>query len=103
MSFSIYSLTAEIFDKRGRLISSAKNNYNKTHPIQAKYASQVGISKAIYLHAEILAIIRCKHIKHAHKIVVKRFDKHGNPAIAKPCNICQAAISDSGIKIIEHT
>lgn len=103
MSFGIYSLTAEIYDKRGRLISSAKNNYSKTHPLQAKYASKVGINEAIYLHAEILAIVRCKDMNRAHKIVVKRFDKHGNPAIAKPCPICQAAIKDSGIKIIEHT
>jgi len=103
MSFGSYSLTAEIFDKRGRRISSGKNFYQKSHPFQAKCAKRAGKEDAIYLHAEIHAIVKCKNLTDAYKIRVERFDKNGNPMIAKPCPICQIAIQEAGIEIVEHT
>lgn len=98
-----YSLTAVIYDRQGRVISIGQNSYIKTHPLQAFHARKSGKEKSIYLHAEIHAITRCKDISQAHKIVVTRYDKNGNPAPAMPCIICQSAIKSTPIKIIEHT
>lgn len=103
MSYNVYELKAEIFDKRGRKISEGKNWYEKSHPVQAKYARMVGREDAIYLHAEIHAITKCRNLEDAHKIVISRYDKNGHPRLAKPCPICQAAIDDVGIEVIEHT
>lgn len=96
-------VTAKIYDKRGRLLSVGKNSYTKTHPLQAFHASRVGQGEQIYLHAEIAAIANCKNISKAHKIVVERFSKRGEPLLACPCPICSDGIRATPIKIIEHT
>ncbi len=96
-------LTAIIYDRKGRILSIGKNSYLKTHPLQAKYASKVGEDYKIFLHAEIAAIVRCDDLTKAHKIVIMRFDRSGNPKLAKPCNICKSAIEEAGIKLVEHT
>jgi deoxycytidylate deaminase len=96
-------MTAIIYDKRGRVLSIGKNNYTKSHPLQARYSKMVGEEKKIYLHAEIAAIIRCRNLERAHKIFVARAGKDGGYAMAKPCPACMTAIKESGIKIIEHT
>jgi deoxycytidylate deaminase len=99
----VYSITAIIYDKRGNILSVGKNSYVKTHPLQAKYAERVGTPGKIFIHAEIDAIVKLRHHKKAHKIVVFRYDEFGAPRNAKPCPICQQAIAATGIKVIEHT
>ena len=96
-------VTAIIYDKRGRILSIGKNSYVKTHPLQAKYANEVGLGEQVFLHAEIAAIIKCKHLSRAHTIKVFRFNKDGTEANAKPCNICAEAIRRAGIERIEYT
>ena len=103
MTRSRFDITAIIYDKRGRVLSIGKNSYVKTHPYQAKFAERVGLPHKQFLHAEIHAIVKCRHLIKAHKIVVIRFDKSGEAKSAKPCPVCQSAIEASGIKIIEHT
>jgi tRNA(Arg) A34 adenosine deaminase TadA len=103
MSKTRQYITAIIYDKRGRVLSMGQNQYLKTHPMQAKFAHEVGQDEKMFLHAEIHAIVRCKKLFKAHKIFVSRWDKRGNPMLAKPCLICQSAIKHAGIKIIEHT
>ncbi len=98
-----FELTAIIYDKKGRVLSIGKNSYAKTHPYQAECAKKAGLPDKIFLHAEIHAIIKCRNLDKAHKIVVYRFDDEGNPATAKPCPVCAGAIECAGIKIIEHT
>ena len=98
-----FHITAIIYDKRGRIISIGRNQYLKTHPLQKKYAEKVGLEKKIYLHAEVDAIIRCRDLKLARKILITRFNGTGEPMNATPCKICQEAIRVAGIKIIEHT
>jgi tRNA(Arg) A34 adenosine deaminase TadA len=95
-------LIAKCYDKKGRLLSVGFNSYTKTHPIQRYFARKVGHAKKEYLHAEIAAIIRAKD-KLIHKITIERYDRHGNPACAKPCKICQEAIQAYGIHQIEYT
>ena len=92
---------AQVFDKRGRLLSCAVNSYVKTHTVQAKAADKVGRPSSIYLHAEIAALIKIKDWTKAHKMVVLRHLKDGTPALAKPCLICQHVINQTGIKHIE--
>lgn len=95
-------IKASCYDRKGRLISSAYNNYNKTHPIQKLFAEKVGHGHRQLLHAEILAIIRAKE-KQIHKIKVERYGKKGQPLLAAPCPICMAAIKHYGIAVIEFT
>lgn len=84
-------------------MSIGSNSYLKTHPIQKKHADKVGLEKKIFLHAEIAAIIKCKDLSRAHRILITRFDSKGNPVIAKPCPVCMSAISETNISIIDHT
>jgi tRNA(Arg) A34 adenosine deaminase TadA len=97
------NITAIIYDKRGSVLSVGQNSYIKTHPLQAKHAALVGLHDKIYLHAEMAAIVRCKDLSKAHKIVVMRLGKSGKELLAKPCAICQSAIEASGIEIVEYT
>lgn len=96
-------VTAFIYDKRGHVLAVGKNSYCKTHPMMVLHGNKVGRPEKIYLHAEVHAIVRCKDLSKAHKIVVMRFDKKGNPMCAKPCPVCQSAIEAAGIMIVEHT
>lgn len=98
-----YEITAIIYDRRGNVLSIGKNSYVKTHPLQARYASQVGEPNKVFLHAEIDAIVKCKQLDRAHKIVVLRYLESGIPAMAKPCKICRQAIRKTPIQYIEHT
>lgn len=97
------NITAFIYDKRGRVLSVGQNSYVKTHPLQAKHALKVGEEYKVYLHAEISAITKCKDLSKAHKLLIVRYDRNGNPALAKPCNVCQSAINATNIKIVEYT
>jgi len=103
MSTNQHNITAIIYDKNNRVLSIGKNSYVKTHPLQAKYAKQMGEDWKIYLHAEIHAIARCKNINKARKILITRFGAGGEPRMAKPCKICQEAISKTSIKNIVYT
>jgi deoxycytidylate deaminase len=98
-----YSLTATIYNKRGHVISRGENSYWKTHPMQVKTAKEVGREDAIFLHAEIAALVRLKDWSKAHRIKIERYAEDGTPLLAKPCQICERALEKAGIQIIEHT
>ena len=98
-----HHVKAIIFDKRNKPLSIGYNSYTKTHPLQAKCARAVGQETKIYLHAEMAALVKLSNPNRAHKIVVFRFNKMGQPAPAKPCLCCQYALKQAGINVIEHT
>lgn len=98
-----HHVSAIIFDKRGRPLSIGQNSYHKTHPLQLKMAEKVGLPEKKFIHAEIQSIVKCRDISKAHKIMVMRYNKDGEPVNAKPCKICEQAIALTPIKIIEHT
>lgn len=100
---STHSVTALIYDRKGRVLSVGQNSYIKTHPLQAKYAQMVGQPEKQYLHAEIHAITRCRDLSKAHKIFITRYNKQGQPVLAKPCPVCITAIKKSGIKHVFYT
>jgi deoxycytidylate deaminase len=95
-------LMAFAYDKRGRLISTGKNSYIKTHPVQARYAKKAGLPNKVYMHAELDALLRARGTK-VHKMVVIRIGKDGSYMKAKPCEGCQLALKDFGVREIEHT
>jgi deoxycytidylate deaminase len=94
-----YQISAIIYDKKGRILSVGENSYIKTHPIQAQYAKKVHEPKKQFLHAEIDAIIKCRNLEKAHKMVVIRPTSYGFGA-SKPCAVCALAISKTNIKHI---
>lgn len=96
-------ITAIIYDRKGNVLSIGQNSYVKTHPIQAKHAERVGTPYKQFLHAEIHAIIKCKQLDRAHRIMISRYSRDGEPVLAKPCPVCMSAIKATNIKIIEHT
>lgn len=98
-----FDIKATIYDKKGRILSVGENSYMKSHPFQGKLAKAAGRPEAIYLHAEIAALVKLKDWAKAHRIKVERYDVHGNPVLAKPCPICQSALQRTGINVIEHT
>lgn len=96
-----FEITAFAYDKRGRLLSMGRNSYIKTHRLQAELAREAGRPEAIYIHAELDALLRAR--KQVHKLVVVRYNKDGSPGNAKPCEICQMAIKRFGVRHVEHT
>ena len=103
MTFARQAITAVIYDRRGRKISSGRNHYTKSHPLQARMAREAGLKEKIFLHAEIEALVRLRDWSRAYRIVVERYAKSGEPALAKPCLICQRALRLAGIEHVEHT
>ncbi len=83
------------------MISVGHNSYQKSHPLQAKFAKRAGRPSAIYLHAEISALIKCRGVPH--RIHIERVDMKGNTKMAKPCEICELALKEAGVKIISYT
>lgn len=95
-------VTAIAYDKRGRVISIGTNSYTTTHPLQAKYARKAGSPDAIYIHAEVDALVRARG-RRVHRIFVSRRDANGNSVMAAPCKSCQLALRDFGVKLVEYT
>lgn len=96
-----YEITAIAYDKRGKVLSVGRNSYTKTHPLQAHYGRKSGRPNAIYLHAELRALLLAR--EQVHKLVVLRYDKDGKPAMAKPCPACQLAIREFNVRQVEYT
>jgi tRNA(Arg) A34 adenosine deaminase TadA len=95
-------VSAIVYDKKGRRIAGAVNNYRKSHPIQAHFASLAGSKERIYLHAEIAALLRCgTHIPHT--LVVNRLNAKGESVCAKPCEVCSLAIKHWKIARVVHS
>ena len=98
-----YCITATAFDKRGRLLAQADNSYSVSHPIQQKYSIMAGLSdKRIYLHSELLCLIRVKGVK-VHTLKVERYDRAGKPKLSFPCPSCQLFIKEHGVKRVLFT
>lgn len=96
------TLTATVYDRKGRVLSKGINNYTKSHPLQARHAKMAGVPEKIMLHAEIAALVKIKRGT-PYKISITRYNKSGKPVIAKPCAICELAIKEAGIILVEYT
>lgn len=96
-----YEIKAMAYDKRGKLLAVGLNSYTKTHTLQAELGRKSGRPQAIYLHAELAALLKAR--KPVHKLVVFRYDRDGKPANSKPCPACQLAIKKFNVKEVVHT
>ena len=94
-------IVATMYNAKGHIIASARNSYTKTHPKQAKFAKLANNPEAIFLHAEIAALVKCR--KKPHRISVVRYMKDGTTGNAEPCGICKLAIKEAGIKFVEYS
>lgn len=98
-----FEIVATAFDRKGRVIGSGINCYRKSHPLMKLYATKAGESDfKIYKHAELAAILSAGN-REIYSLLVQRFDKNGNPALAMPCKTCQTMIKDFGIKFVQYT
>lgn len=93
---------------RNRIVALGTNHF-KTHPFQIKYRRT---PDAIYLHAEVAAIKRAirqlseKELKRAVLVSVRVKYDHGlQPrfGMSKPCEGCQRAIVEFGIRRVYYT
>ncbi len=98
-----FDLKAVIFDKKGKVLSIGWNDYTKSHPYMKELSANFDEPYKIFLHAEVAAILKCRDLSKAHRILVTRVGRSGRLLLAKPCKICQSAIDAAGIKIIEHS
>ena len=98
-----FKITSTIYDKKGRVLSTAVNSYLKTHPEMARLGKVCHLPEKEYLHSEVLAIIRASKKGIPYKIKVERYNRNGEPLLAKPCPICELAIKEAGIKFVEYT
>lgn len=98
-----FLITSTVYDRKGRILAKATNNYDKTHPTQKKYAKVANLPEKEFLHSEVLSIIRALKVGTPYKIKVERYNKKGEPLLAKPCPICELAIKEAGIKFVEFT
>lgn len=101
MSKKRFQITALAYDKRGKLLSVGRNSYVKTHPLAGYYGKKSGRPEAIYLHAELDALIKAR--AKVHKVAVLRFNAKGEPVNSRPCAGCQLALRDWGVKYVVHT
>ena len=97
-----YITIATVYNKKGHVLAKTTNSWTKTHPYQAQLAKEVNLDDKQYLHAEVAAIIKAKN-RNIYKIKIERYGAKGEPLNACPCPICQKAIKNKGIKVIEYT
>lgn len=97
-----YVIKATTYDKKGRKIAIAFNDYHRTHPLQKECADKAGYPFKDRLHAEVAVLIKSRGST-VYRIRVERYDSDGNPKLAKPCPVCEVAIALSKIGVVEYT
>lgn len=98
-----YKICAIITNKKNNILSVGFNSFEKSSPLQKKYADRCGFFDKIYSHAEINAIIKLPYGKIPHAIYIARVNNFGKPMNSSPCEICTLAIKDLKIKKVYHT
>jgi len=93
-------IVAVAYDKRGRELAVGVNSYVKTHPLQAKYAKRSANPKRPFLHAELDALLKGSRRGKVYRLHVVRLCANGVVRLAKPCDMCQRAIQDYGVKYV---
>jgi deoxycytidylate deaminase len=100
-----YVIIASSYDKRNRLIHSCTNSYTDSSSIMRYYAFKAGYPKRVYNHAEVIclyhSIVRMK--QKVDKLLVVRMDSNGNYKDCRPCEVCQLALKDFGIRTVLYS
>lgn len=94
---------AVLYNSKRRVVATAVNNDDKSHPRQAWWAQSVGLKEKIYLHAEMSCLIKAR--EYADTIVVVRLGGHDGKSLrqARPCKICEPALRYAGIKHVYYS
>ena len=92
----LYHLTA-ILKRKGSIIRMASNS-NKTNPIAKRVFSNGDVLYT--MHAEMNVL---RYAMPGDELVVLRWHKNGEPAMAKPCCYCSKLIVEKGIKKVTYT
>lgn len=66
------------------------------------FGRRVGMLNRPYLHAEVAALLKCGE-KKPYAIYIERYLRNGQPALAKPCRICEQAIKAWGVQRVCYT
>jgi deoxycytidylate deaminase len=93
-----YWVIAASLDHHNNIISIGENSYQKTHPMQSRLSLKCGNRNREYLHAEIASLVKNRSI--VESIMVVRMTSTGLVRMARPCNICNLALREAGIKYI---
>lgn len=110
MSSTSKKKVGSIILKKGRLVTSAVNLENKSHPIQASYGEKAscihnneGFKQKQFLHSEINSLIKSKG--KGDTIIVARVGGKGGKELrmAKPCPVCSIALKEYGVKHIHYS
>lgn len=72
----------------------------KTHPLQARFCKH---EKAIYLHAEISAIVNAREDVRGADLYIMRVRPDGERGLAKPCRGCARAIKHYGVRNVYYS
>lgn len=99
------NVVAIVYDKKGKIFSFGENSFSKTNSHQAALAKKADESDKVFLHAEISALLRWRRFTDTppYGIFVARLRRNGELSNAKPCRLCNLAIAEVGIKVINHT
>lgn len=98
-----FQLVATTFDRKGRPIATATNDYQRSHPLAKHFAVLAGESEhKDRLHAELNSMLSSGK-NEVHSILVQRFNKDGSMANAKPCPACQLMLKSFGVKLVRYT
>lgn len=98
-----YDIICTAFDKKGNVLGTGVNDYNRTHPLAKHFAVLAGESEAKdKIHAELAAVLSAGR-KNIHSVFVQRFHNDGSLALAKPCKSCQCMLKAFGVKIVRYT
>lgn len=92
-------------DRKGRVLAEAYNQYQKSHPKQFYYAAKTNNDRRVFLHAEMLCIIRAlKTGKKIKTLYVARAGQNGQAMLASPCPVCTLMLQTEfpDVKIV-HT
>lgn len=100
-----YTITSTAYNKRGVKICSDDNSYHKTHPMQKSLSLKLGLSEyRAFLHSELRCILRAASLgQKIDTLKVERYGHNGKPRLAFPCESCQLAIKEAGIKVVVFT
>jgi len=88
--------------RKGRIVVRSTNVWGKTHPVQSRLAEQVGQPYRVSLHAELRALLKPDAVS-CDTLVVGRVNRRGELCMARPCPVCQLAITESNIERVYYS
>lgn len=96
-----HEIIARAYNRKGHLLSIGKNSYVRTHPLQANYGKRTGRPKAIFLHAEVAALLKAREPVYRMEII--RLNAKGESVLAKPCDACALALKEFNVQEIVYS